>query len=213
MAGYYRKFVQNFSVIATPLTGALRKEMPDKIRWTEAMESAFGRLKEALTTSPVLHSPNPDKPYILQTDASGLGIGAVLTQEDEQGEEHPVGYFSRKLKPAEQNYAAVELECLGIVKGIDHFQVYLSGGDFVVETDHKALVYLARFKETKSRLIRWALALQPYTFQIRHRAGTRNGNADGLSRQYSDEPKNGEGELLGSDHTQDTPCQREGHKR
>ena len=93
-----------------------------------------------------------------------------------------------------------------MVKAIEHFQVYLSGVEFTIQTDHKALIYLERFKETKSRLIRWALALQPYSFTIVHKKGKDNTNADGLSRQYQEPPfQKGRGELLGSgqspDHT------------
>ena len=205
LAGYYRKFVQNFSVIATPLTQALRKDQPDILKWTPEMEGAFQQLKRVLTTDPVLSSPDPKRGYCLQTDASGLGIGAVLCQSNDQGEEHPVAFFSRKLSPAETNYSAVELECLGVVKAIEHFQIYLSGAAFKIQTDHKALVYLEKFKETKSRLIRWALALQPYSFTIEHKRGVSNTNADGLSRQYKDTPPQieGEGELLGSGHSPD----------
>ena len=90
----------------------------------------------------------------------------MLCQTNEEGEEHPV---AKKLTPAETNYAAVELECLGVVKAIDHFQVYLSGAEIEVQTDHRALLYLNKFKETKSRLVRWALALQPYLFTIAHK--------------------------------------------
>ena len=101
-------------------------------------------------------------------------------------EDHPVAYYSRKFLPAEKNYSAVEQECLAVVNGIAHFDVYVSGREFTVETDNRALVYLQNFKDTKSRLVRWALALQPYQFKVVHRAGTKNGNADGLSRQFSD---------------------------
>ena len=109
----------------------------------------------------------------------------------------------------------MELECLGVVKAVDHFQVYLSGAEFTIQTDHKALVYLDKFKETKSRLIRWALLLQPYSFQISHKKGTTNTNADGLSRQYEDIPplQKGEGELLGSGHTPDHTLPRMKNKK
>lgn len=122
------------------------------------------------------------KPFILQTDASETGIGAVLSQADEEGVEHPVAYYSRKLLPRETRYATVEKECLAVVCGVKFFRIYLEGTKFMIETDHRSLEYLGRMRDTNGRLTRWSLSLQPYDFVIRHRAGVANGNADGLSR-------------------------------
>ena len=122
------------------------------------------------------------KPFVLQTDASKSGIRVVLSQADEEGVEHPVAYYSRKLLPRETHYATVEKECLAVVSGVKFFRVYLEGTKFTVETDHRSLEYLQRMRETNGRLTRWSLSLQPYDYTIRHRAGVDNGNADGLSR-------------------------------
>ena len=119
------------------------------------------------------------KEFIVQTDASGRGLGAVLSQMGPDGQEHPVRFLSRKLLPREQKYAAVELECLAIVWAL---QVYLDGRKFVVETDHRALSYMQQMVNKNNRLTRWALALQPYQFETRFRSGKANGNADALSR-------------------------------
>ena len=115
-------------------------------------------------------------------DASGVGIGAVLSVERDK-EELPVGFFSKKLSPSEQKYSATELECLAVVKAIDHFAVYLWGRPFTVVTDHRALQYLDSSRHLNSRLTRWALQLQQHSFKIKYRPGVTHGNADGLSRQ------------------------------
>jgi phospholipid-translocating ATPase len=120
--------------------------------------------------------------FVLQTDASERGVGAVLSQQSAEGVHYPVAYYSRKLLPREQCYATVEKECLAVKLGVEAFKVYLLGKPFVIQTDHSSLVWLDRLKEGNPRLARWSLALQPYQFQVVHRAGTMNGNADALSR-------------------------------
>ena len=110
--------------------------MPNKVAWTPSHEQAFFRLKDLLTSKPILCSPDVTKPFVLQTDASESGIGAVLSQADEEGVEHPVAYYSRKLLPRETHYATVEKECLAVVSGVKFFRVYLEGTKFTVETDH-----------------------------------------------------------------------------
>ena len=121
------------------------------------------------------------EPFVLQTDASDRGIGAVLLRE-EQGKKLPVAYASRKLKGSEVSYATVEKECLAIVRAVQKFQCYLYGNEFMLETDHKPLVYLNRSKVTNARLMRWALSLQPYRYPIVTIKGRDNVGADYLSR-------------------------------
>ena len=139
-------------------------------------------MKSQLASKPLLQSPNFEKEFIVQTDASGRGLGAVLSQMGPDGQEHPVRFLSRKLLPREQKYAAVELECLAIVWAVQALQVYVDGRKFVVETDHRALSYMQQMVNKNNRLTRWALALQPYQFETRFRSGKANGNADALSR-------------------------------
>ena len=136
-------------------------------------------------------------PFILQTDASEVGVGAVLIQIDAEGCDHPVAYFSRKLLPREQKYATIEKECLAIKLGVEAFQVYLLGNEFTIQTDHRALQWLTKFKDSNNRLLQWSLALQPFRFQVVHRKGRDNANADSLSRQAEWQnnlrPEKGEG--------------------
>ena len=113
-----------------------------------------------------MQNPDVEREFILQTDASGYGVGAVLSQEDENGQDHPVAYYSRKLLPRERiYYLTIERECLAIKLGVQAFAVYLLGKSFRIQTDHRALQWLNRSKETNAQLTRWSLALQPYNSQ------------------------------------------------
>lgn len=135
LAGYYRRYIPNFAEIATPLTNLTKKKMLNRVVWTPMHQQAFVQLKNLLTSKPILHSPDMEKSFILQTDASETGIGAVLSQSDAEGDERPVAYYSRKLLPRETRYATVEKECLAVVSGVKFF---MEGTKFTVETDHRS---------------------------------------------------------------------------
>lgn len=181
--GFYRRFIKNYSTTATPLYLMITKNAPDRPVWTEESNQAFEELRKALTSKSVLTSPDPEKDYVLCTDASTKGIGAVLCQTDDADQEKPIAYFSRKLKKHQRNYTVTELELLAIVAAVEHFQIYLTGAQFIVYTDHKALLSIDKLKAANARLTRWSLFLQTFLFQIRYRAGKFNTNADALSRQ------------------------------
>ena len=186
LTGYYRRFIPKYSEHAYCLTEATRKLAPDRVKRTDALVAEFSYLKEMLCAMPLLTLPVPSDSFVLQTDASGVGLGAVLSVR--RGEEElPVAFHSRKLQPREQRYSASELECLAVVDAVKHFGGYLIPQTFLVETDHKALTYLQTANHQNGRLARWALQLQPYDFTIRYRAGKDNGNADALSRRWEDE--------------------------
>ncbi len=184
LAGYYRCFIPNFSSLAASLTDLTRKGQPEKVQWSSASEEAFQRIKEALTSEPVLRAPDFSCHFLLQTDASDTGLRAVLSQVQE-GEEHPVLYISRKLTPAERNYAAVEKEALAVKWAVLELRYYLLGQKFTLVTDHAPLQWMARAKDTNARVTRWFLALQDFHFVVRHRAGAAYANADGLSRIWA----------------------------
>lgn len=179
--GYYRRFVPQFATIAAPLTDLTKKRKADKVAWDHKCDTAFKKLKEILIQEPVLGVVDPSKPFVLQTDASNLGLGAVLSQQGVNGE-HPVAYASRKLLPREVKYSVIEKECLAIVWALRLFHVYLYGQDFTIETDHQPLSWLGRMKNSNNRLSRWSLSIQPYRFTLKYRKGSENANADGLSR-------------------------------
>ena len=120
--------------------------------------------------------------FILQTDASDHGIGAVLSQTDKNEDDYPIAYFSKKLLPREQRYSTVEKECLAIKLATHAFRVYLLGSKFIIQTDHRALEWMDRLKEKNAQLTRWSWSLQPYHFVVNYHSGSKIGNADALSR-------------------------------
>ena len=179
------KFIPGYAETAAVLTDLTRKTAPNQVDWSAACEQAFNALKSALCSEAVLQSPDFDRPFVLQTDASDRGIGAVLSQYDDEGQERPVAFYSRKLLPREERYSVVEKECLAIKLATHAFRVYLLGKPFSIHTDHRSLEWLDRLKANNPRLTRWSLVLQPYSYTVKYRAGTANGNADALSRAYS----------------------------
>ncbi|CAM4525673.1 unnamed protein product, partial [Lepidochelys olivacea] len=183
MAGYYQRFVPHFSAIATPITELCKKGKPDKVVWNEQCQEAFRALKEALVSGPVLANPDFDKPFMVFTDASDTGLGAVLMQEDEKGERHPIVYLSKKLLPREQHYAAIEKECLAMVWALRKLEPYLFGRHFTVYTDHSPLTWLHQMKGANAKLLRWSLLLQDYDMDVVHVKGSANLIADALSRR------------------------------
>ncbi|XP_078247484.1 uncharacterized protein LOC144588434 [Pogona vitticeps] len=186
LVGYYRKFIPRFSEIAAPLTDLTRKTADDRIPWTSDCEAAFQRLKEALINYPVLRAPDFDREFIIYTDASNSGVGAVLCQEDENGDQHPVSYLSRKLQKGERHLATVEKECLAIVYAIQKAKPYIWGRHFILCTDHSPLQWLKTMKTQNSKLMRWALNLQDYDFEVKVVRGSVNCVADALSRRPED---------------------------
>ena len=182
LTGYYRKFIPDYAKIAAVLTDLTKKSAPNKIVWTAECDMAFRSLQEALGSSSVLRSPDFDRTFILQTDASNRGVGAVLSQLDDDGTERPVAFYSRKLLPREERYSTIEKECLAIKLATHAFRVYLLGRPFVIQTDHRSLEWLHRLKDNNARLTRWSLSLQPYDFTVQYRRGKDNANADVLSR-------------------------------
>ena len=179
LAGYYRNFIPNFAVLSAPLVQLTKKG--SSFSWTDLQEQAFLQLKSLLCSAPILAYPQFDKRFFLQTDASDKGLGAVLTQLDNSGREHVISYASRSLLDREKCYSTTEKEALAIIFAIDHYRVYLLGREFTLITDHSALQWLHSV-EPKGRLARWVMALQEFSFVVKHRPGTANQNADALSR-------------------------------
>ena len=137
---YYRKFVNQFSTIAFPLNKLMKKEAPWE--WSKTQQEAYAELKEQLCSTPVLQLPDAYKPFILTTDWSQKGMGAVLSQLDAEGVEHPICYASRSCNPAERNYSSFDGECLAAVWATNLFRPYLSGNSFTLVTDHEPLKWI-----------------------------------------------------------------------
>ena len=142
---------------------------------------AFDRIKELLTTAPVLAFPQFGRPFILETDALGTGLGAVLAQRQDDGSTRPIAYASRTLQPHEKKYGATEMEGLGVVWA-RHFRPYLYGHTCKLYTDHSALTSLLNTPQPSGKLARWGMAIQELDIEIRHRSGRSNTNANALSR-------------------------------
>ena len=184
LAGFYRRFIPNFSSIASHLTDLTKKNKPNSIKdWQDHHERAFQTLKNRLTSSPILRLPvfQEDKPFVLRTDASDIGLGALLLQDFEGEGRLPIADASKKLLPRERNYSVIERECLGIIWGVEKFRTYLYGVEFLLETDHKPLSYMQTAKVLNPRIMRWAMKLQPYRFRIVAIRGQDNLGADYLS--------------------------------
>jgi hypothetical protein len=181
LCSYYRKFIKDFSKVTKPMTELLKKD--NEFKWEERQQKAFDELKDKLINYPILQHPDYEREFIVMTDASGSGLGAVLSQKDDNGKEYVIAYASRGLRGAEVNYPITELECLAVMFAIQHFHKYLIGRKFQVITDHSALKTLMNVKKIpKGRRGRWIMELQQYKFDIIHRPGKENKNADALSR-------------------------------
>jgi transposase InsO family protein len=175
LAGYYRRFVRNFGIIAKPLTDLLRKGT--LFIWTLDHQQAFEVLKTALTSAPVLALPNFQIPFVIETDASGVGIGAVLMQSG-----HPLAFLSKALGPRSQGLSAYEKEYMAIIMAVDHWRSYLQAAEFHIITDQRSLVQLSTQRlhtPWQQKLFTKLLGLQ---YTIRYRQGPENRVADALSR-------------------------------
>ncbi|GFN75245.1 Zinc finger protein [Plakobranchus ocellatus] len=165
LVGYYKEFVQNFAAVSAPLSDLVRKGQPNIVNWGDSQERAYNSLKVAVTSRPVLQLPDVNKKFALRTDASDRGLGTALMQENE-GTLFPVAYASKKLTDRKRKYSVTEREALAIVRGVNKFSIYLYGTVFTLQTDHGALQFLNAAKFDSSRIMRWALTLQVYNFDV-----------------------------------------------
>ena len=182
LVGWYRRFIQNFAKVVFPITELLSTKK--KFVWTDTAQEAFDKLKDLLTTAPILQNPDFSKPFFVHCDASDFGVGAVLIQLTDEGIEKPVAFMSKKLNTAQRNYSVTERECLSAVLAIEKFRCYLELQEFELITDHASLLWLMRQPNLKGRLARWAMRLQGYKFSVSHRRGSEHVVPDALSRIY-----------------------------
>lgn len=178
-ASWYRRFIPDFSSKMYPLTSLLKKKQ--KFVWTDEAQRAFEDIRSALVRAPILACPDFGKPFTISCDASGVGLGAVLSQTGESGE-NAIAYASRTLTKTEQKYSATERECLAVIWAVEKFRPYVEGTHFTVVTDHYSLIWLHNLKDPNGRLARWVLRLQPYSFTLVHRKGKEHVVPDLLSR-------------------------------
>lgn len=176
---YYRNFVPNFAGIAKPLNDLLKKNV--KFEWTDKRQKAFENLKSHLLSPQILRYPDFSKEFIITTDASNVGCGAVLSQ-DYDGNDLPVSYGSKTFNKAESKKHTIYQEMIAIHWAINHFKAYVYGRKFKIRTDHRPLVYLFGMKEPTKKLTQMRLDLEDYDFEIEHIKGKKNVGADALSR-------------------------------
>ncbi|KAK4519747.1 Ubiquitin-conjugating enzyme E2 2 [Mucor velutinosus] len=166
LASHYRRFIRQFSSVAAPLT---------------ELTKAFDQLKSLLTHAPCLQPPDVSKPYIIETDSSDFGCGAVLLQKDDQGVLHPLAFESKKFSMAERNYPAQERELLGVLHALRVWRCFIDGADYVVYTDHNPLQYLRSQSKPTARLVRWLSEIETYDPKILYKPGKINQVPDALS--------------------------------
>eukprot|EP00117_Sycon_ciliatum_P025918 scpid18163/ scgid5290/ Retrovirus-related Pol polyprotein from transposon 412; Protease; Reverse transcriptase; Endonuclease len=183
-ASYYRRFVPHFSGIAAPLNRLSEKHAV--FEWNQECDDAFNLLVSKLATAPVLAYPDPTRPFTLDTDASNVAMGAVLSQLDDDGNECVVAYASKGLSKSQRNQGSTRKELLAVVTFTSQFKHYLLGAQFRLRTDHKALLWLHSFRETDGIVARWIERLAPFDYVIEHRPGKSHTNADALSRIADD---------------------------
>ena len=174
LTGYYRRFVKHYGLIAKPLTQLLRHK---NFYWSEEAQQAFDRLKEAMVTTPVLALPNFHEPFEVETDASDIGIGAVLMQHGQ-----PVAYLSKALGESHKHMSIYEKEFLALIMAVERWRQYLQRGEFVIKTDHKSLAYLTE-QNLHSDMQRKAMTrLMGLQFKVVYKKGKDNQAVDALSR-------------------------------
>lgn len=185
LAGFYQKFIRNYSEITTPISDLLKKNRKT-FTWSEAADLALGKLKTALVTAPVLSNPDFSQPFIIETDSSDLAIGAVLVQI-QSGVRKCIAYYSKKLSSTQRKYSATERECLAVLLSIENFRHFVEGSQFIVQTDAMSLTFLKTMSiESKSpRIARWALKLSKYDLLLEYKKGSENIPADALSRSIN----------------------------
>ena len=178
LAGFYRRFVPDFSSIAAPLTEVIKKNVGFK--WEQAQEKAFQMLKVKLTHAPLLVLPDFSKTFEIECDASGVGIGAVLMQDKK-----PIAYFSEKLGGATLNYPTYDQELYALVRALQTWQHYLWPKEFVIHTDHQSLRHLKGQQKLNKRHARWVEFIETFPYVIKYKQGKENVVADALSRRYT----------------------------
>lgn len=177
---FYRDFIPNFSSVCSPLSQLQQKDM--KWNWGIEQQKAFEKMKELMITAPILMIPDDRKTFIVNTDASDIGVGAVLQQVDSTGNLRPCAYFSKKLLPAETRYPTHDQEMLALILALKHWRHFLYRSPFIIRTDHAALTHFHQQPHLNKRQLRWIETLADYNFTIEYQRGVTNVVADLLSR-------------------------------
>ena len=180
-ANFYRRFIADYSNIVKPLDNLKQKDQ--KWEWTTSCQQAFDTLKQQFLTKPILQIPDRNKPFVLETDASKYASGAVLMQEDNNGDLKPCGYISKGFNPAEQRYQIYDQELYAIIRALKMWRHYLEGPELLIRCDHKNLTYFKNPQFLTDRQARWHLYLFRFNYKLAHIPGSKLVQADTLSRR------------------------------
>ncbi|KAK3565915.1 hypothetical protein QTP86_020324 [Hemibagrus guttatus] len=195
---FHRTTVTFLGSVSGPLTSLLRRK-PKRLNWTDQAWVAFLQLKSCFTTAPILWHPDPNRPFVVEVDASSSGLGAVLSQQHgDPGKLHPCAFYSQKLTAAEANYDVGNRELLAIKAALEEWRHWLEGArhPFQVLTDHRNLEYLRGAKRLNPRQARWALFFTRFLFMVSYHPGSKNGKADALSRQFEAANESGQPDFI-----------------
>uniref|UniRef100_A0A8K9UV21 Gypsy retrotransposon integrase-like protein 1 n=1 Tax=Oncorhynchus mykiss TaxID=8022 RepID=A0A8K9UV21_ONCMY len=185
-ANFYRRFIRNFGQVAAPLTALT--SVKTCFKWSVSAQGAFDLLKNRFTSAPILVTPDVSRQFVVEVDASEVGVGAILSQRSLSDDKvHPCAYFSHRLSPSERNYDVGNRELLAIRLALGEWRQWLEGATvpFVVWTDHRNLEYIRSAKRLNARQARWALFFARFEFVISYRPGSKNTKPDALSRLFS----------------------------
>ena len=182
LVGYYRKFIKGFAKVAKPLTLLTRQQV--KFKWMPEHQTAFEHLKNAIVQAPILHYPNPNKTYIVYTDASDDACRVQLSQEH-NGTKFPVAFLSHTFSETQCKWSTTEQEAFGVYYTITKWNYYLQGANIIVRNDHKPLARFLNGKNANNKVNRWSLELATYNITFKWISGTKNKAADCLSRLVS----------------------------
>nr|GEW21254.1 putative mitochondrial protein [Tanacetum cinerariifolium] len=175
LASFFQRFIRNFSSMVAPITDCLKQP---KFVWTLESQKAFDALKKAVTATPILALPNFKHVFQVECDASGLGIGGVLSQQN-----RPIAFFSEKFNDSRKRYSTYDKEFYAIVRSLEYWRHYLLPNEFILYSDHQALRFIQRQAKLNPRRTKWVEMVHDFSFVIRHKAGSANTVADALSRR------------------------------
>ncbi|MCO5571930.1 hypothetical protein L7F22_025681 [Adiantum nelumboides] len=184
--GFYRRFIYMYAIIAKPMYGLITLFV-----WTDECEESFNKLKQALTSAPILKAPDWDKIFHVHVDASNFAIGCILAQLGDGNIDFPISYASRQLNVAEKNYTTTEREGLGLIYAVKKYRHYLLANKFVFVVDQQALLYLVNNPCNTGQIVRWFIILLEFDFTVVVKKGTTHQRAHHLSRIVSREPPKG----------------------
>ena len=186
-ANFYQKFIKNFSTVAAPIVALTKKNRGPRFSWSPEADKAFLELKKRFSSKPVLINPDPSLPFVVEVDASEVGVGGILSQRSRHDKTlHPCAFFSRSLSPAERNYDVGDRELLAIKLALEEWRHWLEGAEhpFRIWTDHKNLLYIQQTKRRNARQARWAMFFNRFNYTLTYRPGSRNTKPDALSRMF-----------------------------